>query len=63
MNAVDLGSILADCACACDPIHLTAQGKSIWAWGAVGNAAFLLVEMGHVNISDDVPMLMTHVTL
>ena len=28
MNAGDLGSILADCARACDPIHVTAQGKS-----------------------------------
>ena len=25
----DLGSILAVCACAYDPIHVTAQGKSI----------------------------------
>ena len=29
MNVGDLGSILAVCACAYDPIHLTAQGKSI----------------------------------
>ena len=29
MNVGDLGSILAVCACAYDPIHVTAQGKSI----------------------------------
>ena len=29
MNVGDLGSILAICACAYDPIHVTAQGKSI----------------------------------
>ena len=29
INAGDLGSILAVCACAYDPIHVTAQGKSI----------------------------------
>ena len=29
MNAGDLGSILAVCACAYDLIHVTAQGKSI----------------------------------
>ena len=27
MNAVDLGSRWAVCACAYDPIHVTAQGK------------------------------------
>ena len=29
INAGDLGSILVVCACAYDPIHVTAQGKSI----------------------------------
>ena len=29
MNAGDLGSNLAVCACAYDPIHVTAQGKSV----------------------------------
>ena len=29
MNARDLGSILAVCACAYHPIHVTAQGKSL----------------------------------
>ena len=29
MNAGDLGSILAVCACAYDPIHVTAQGKAL----------------------------------
>ena len=29
MNAGDLGSILAVCACDYDPIHVTAQGKSL----------------------------------
>ena len=29
LNAGNLGSILAVCACAYDPVHMTVQGKSI----------------------------------
>ena len=36
MNAGDLGSILMVCACTNDPIHVTAQGKSIRVHCACG---------------------------